>query len=1008
MKITSFSIKRPITIFMGIFIVLMFGAISYFKLNIDMLPSFNLPMLMMMTPYDGAGPEEIEQYVTKPLEGVISTVANVEKVNSISGEGSSMFIVQFADGTDMDFASLEMREKIDMIAGMLPSDVGDSMIMKMDPNMMPIMSFAMNIKGKSIEELSDFTEKTLKPMIERIDGVASVDIMGDLENEIKIIVDQDKLSANGLNMNNITAAIKSDNMNMPIGNIKEGSYDLLVRTTSKIESLEDIENILITNRNGEIFKLKDLATISKGREIKDNYARLNGEAALIFSVQKESIANTVKVSKNVRNEIEKMKNEIENLGSTIIIDQAEFIELAIDSVKMNAIFGAILAVIVIFMFLKDIRSTIIMAVSIPISVVATFIMVYFAGFTLNMISLGGIALGIGMLVDNSIVVIENIYRLKKEGKDSIKASIEGTREVGMAICASTLTSICVFLPIVFVEGIASEIFKEMAFSVAFSLVSSLVVSFTLVPLLASKLFKRDTKIKKNKAFEKVKKFYLKVLTWSIDHKKYTIGLLIFMIVFGGGVFTKVGLELFPAADQGIVSIKVTTPKSLKIEAINDIALEIVKKIKGIEAIENEAVTVDEKGANISVMLKEDRSITDKQVAREIREKVSDIAGAKIEVSAMSGGISTGSAPLVVKVSGQDFDKLNEVTAKVEEAMKSVNGIIDIKSSNEKNSEEIRVVVNKERAAEYGLNNLTIAQMIQGSFRGIKVDQISMDDKNYGIVITSNISDNATYSDLENITITTMTGARIPLSDIAKIERGNGYSEIAREDNRRIVTVSAGIDGVSLGNAVKDIKINLDSYELPSGYKIQYSGEVEQMVEAFSQMALALVVAILLVYMVMAAQFESLLHPFIIMFTIPLAFVGAIMLLFITGVNLGITALIGFIMLSGIIVNNGIVLIDYINKLKSQGKSTREAILETGPVRLQPILMTALTTIIGLIPMAIGMGKGAELQLPLALTVIGGLAFSTILTLIVIPVLYLIFDSLSINFIVRKKKKIKVN
>ena len=1003
MKITSFSIKRPVTVFMGILIVLMFGVVSYFKLNIDMLPSFNLPMLMMMTKYDGAGPEEIEQYLTKPLEGVISTVGNVEKINSISGNGSSMLMIQFADGTDMNFASLEMREKIDMITGILPKDVGKPMIMKMDPNMMPIMSLAINIEGKNIEELSDFTEKTLKPMIERLDGVASVDIMGNLDSEIKIIVDQDKLSANGLSMNNITMALKSDNMNMPIGTIEEGNYDLLVRTTSKIESLNDIENILITNRTGEVFKLKDLATIVKGREKKESFARLNGEDALIFTIQKESIANTVKVSQNIKKEIEKMKKEIDGLGSTIVLDQAEFIEFAIDSVKMNAIIGSILAVIVIFMFLKDIRSTIIMALSIPISVISTFIMVYFAGFTLNMISLGGIALGVGMLVDNSIVVIENIYRLRKEGKDSIIAAIEGTKEVAMAISASTITSICVFLPIVFVEGIASEIFREMAFSVAFSLISSLIVSFTLVPLLASRLFKKDTEIKENKIFEKVKNGYLKVLTWSVEHKKSVIGLLVVTILLGGFLFTKVGFELFPEADQGLISVKVKTPKGLKIESINKIALEVIEKIKDTEGVENEATIVDKNGANISVMLKEKRKITDKEVSRIIREKVSDIAGAKIEVSAVSGGISAGGSPLTVKISGQDFDKLNEITFKVEEAMKKVEGIIDLKLSNEKSSEEIKIVVDKEKVAKYGLNNLAIAQAVQGSFRGISIDKISIDNKNYDIVVSSNISENATYSDLENITINTITGSRIPLSDIAKIERGKGYSEIKREDNMRVNTISAGIDKIALNDAVKAVKANLEEYKIPSGYKIQYGGEVEQMVEAFSQMGIALIVAILLVYMVMAAQFESLLNPFIIMFTIPLAFVGAIMLLFIRGVNLGLTALIGFIMLSGIIVNNGIVLIDYINRLKSEGKSTKEAILETGPIRLQPILMTALTTIMGLVPMAIGIGEGAELQLPLALTVIGGLTFSTLLTLVVIPVIYMIFDSLSVKLKSRKRK-----
>ena len=1005
MKITNFSIKRPVTVFMGILIVLMFGVVSYLKLNIDMLPAFNLPMLMMITQYQGAGPEEIEEMVTKPIEGIIGTAQNVEGINSISSDGRSMLMIEFADGTDMDFASLELREKIDMIAPLLPSGVGKPMIMKMDPNMMPIMSFAMNLEGKEIEELSDFSEKTLKPMLERVEGVASVDITGNLENEIKIIVDQDKLSVNGLNMNNITMALKSDNMNMPIGTIVEGSYDLLVRSTSSLENIEDIENILITNRERKIFKLKDLGEIVKGRENKDSYARLNGEDALIFSVQKESTANTVRVSKELRKEIEKLEKDIKGLGTTMVLDQAEFVEFSINSVKTNAILGAVLAVIIIFLFLKDIRSTFIMALAIPISVISTFIMVYFAGFTLNMISLGGIALGVGMLVDNSIVVIENIFRHKKDGKDSIRAAIDGTSEVAMAISSSTITSICVFLPIVFVEGIAAEIFREMAFSIAFSLISSLVVSFTLVPLLAARLFKEDIELKDNKIFDKLKNFYSKILIWSLSHKKIVVGMLVGSIALGGILLTKIGLELFPTVDQGVVSISVKTPKGLSVDKINDIALEVIKSIDNIPNIKDKAVMVDTAGANISILLNDERKSSDKDIARAIRAEIVNIAGAKIEVSAMSGGISTGSSPLVVKVSGEEFDKLNKVTDEVIKALKQVDGVIDIKSSNEKSSEEIRIVVDKEKAAEYGLNNITIAQAIQGSFKGIEVDQIALEDKNHNIVISSTMSENATYTDLENITISTMTGSKIALSDIAKIERGKGYKEIARENDTRVVTVSAGIDGISLNEAVSKTKELLKSYDIETGYTITYGGEVEQMVEAFSQMILALIVAVLLVYMVMAAQFESLLSPFIIMFTIPLAFVGAIFLLFITGVNIGITALIGFIMLSGIIVNNGIVLIDYINRLKLEGKSTREAILETGPLRLQPILMTALTTIMGLMPMAMGLGEGNELQLPLALTVIGGLTFSTVLTLIVIPVIYSIFDGISAKFKNRKLKKI---
>lgn len=1006
MKITRLSIKRPITIFMGVLIVLMFGVVSYFKLNIDMLPSFNLPMLMIMTNYNGAGPEEIEEIVTKPLEKIVSTTSNVEAVNSISSDGRSMVMVQFADGTDMDFASLELREKIDMISSVLPTSVSKPMIMKMDPNMMPIMSFAIKIDDMSIDKLSDLANKSVIPVLERVDGVASADVIGDSKNEVRIIVDNDKLTANGLTINNITTAVKSSNINMPIGSIKEGSYDLLVRSTASITSTEDIENILVTNRLGEVFKLEDISTIVLGKEKNENFAMLNGEDALIFSIQKESMANTVSVSKEVSKKLKELENTIKGLKVITVLDQAQFIEFAIDSVKMNGIIGGILAVIVILLFLKDIRSTIIMAVSIPISVIATFIMVYFAGFTLNMISLGGIALGVGMLVDNSIVVIENIYRLKKEGQDSVNAAINGTSEVAMSIVASTLTSICVFLPIVFVEGIASEIFREMAFSVAFSLVASLIVSFTLVPLLASMLFRKNIELKENKLLERIKVWYRNILELCLN-KKAIVGVIVLASI-GIGIFSfsNIGFELFPSADQGVISINIETPKGLAVGEIDKISDEVYKKLEGINEILDKAATIDKNGASFTVLLNDERELSDKEVAREVRKRVSSIAGAKIEVSAMSGGISMSGSPVAVKIEGDDFEVLNQITDEVVKTLGSINGVIDVKSSNEKNIDEIKLVVDSEKAAKYGLNNITIAQSVQAYFKGIDIDDVSINESTHSIVLSTSVSDNANYSDLENIIVTNLNGAKIPLADIATIERGKGYNEISRENDSRVVTVSAGIDGITVDDAVKQTKEILKDYEIPAGYEIKYGGEIEQMIDAFTQMMLALIVAVLLVYMVMASQFESLLNPFIIMFTIPLAFIGAIALLFIAGVNIGITAFIGFIMLSGIIVNNGIVLIDYINKLKIQGYNTRDAILKTGPIRLQPILMTALTTIMGLIPMALGFGKGAELQLPLALTVIGGLAFSTILTLIVIPVIYEILDNFSSKIKRKNSNKIK--
>lgn len=987
MKITSFSIKRPVTIFMSILVVLMFGVVSYSKLTMDMLPSFDLPMMMVITQDGGSGPEEVESNITDPLENVLSTVQNMKNINSVSSEGSSTIMIQFEDGTDMDFASLEVREKIDMIKSILPESSSSPMIMKMNPNMMPIMSFGVSIKGYSIPDLTEWANNNIKPTLERVDGVASVDVSGAVENEIKILLDTDKIIANGVNPNSIMMAIRSESTNLPIGNITEGDAEILVRTYSKIGSLEDVKNILVSTQDGRTIKLSDIATVEMGTKEAKSFAKINGEDALIISIQKESNANSVEVSKGVNKSLDKIVNENEDFSIIKVFDQAEFIEFALDSVKMNAVVGAVLAVLILFLFLKDIRSTLIMAVAIPISVISTFILVYFAGLTLNMISLGGIAIGVGMLVDNSIVVIENIARLKKTGLDNFTAAIEGTKEVAMAITASTLTSICVFIPIVFVQGVAADIFREMALTVTFALVSSLIVSFTLVPLLASRLLKEDSFNKENKFVSKLKNVYKTALVWSLNHRKSTLGLLVISIIVGLLAFKAVGVEFFPATDQGLVSVNIQAPKGATIEYVMNLADDIQDKVKDIEEIESVAVTVNETSAGLSLVLNEERTLSDKEVATKVRDLVKDIPGAKIEVGASGGAMSMGGSPLQISIVGDDLDVLDNISNEIENMMSEVDGVIDIKQSNEKNADEIRLVVNKDKALEYGLSVSTINTAIQNYFKSAKVGTTRIDGKAYNITIYPETSIDPMLSTIENIYVSTARGAKIPLQEVVDIVRAEGYSQIERVNGARKVTISAGVTGRALGDVVKDIEAKLNQYDVEAGYKITFGGEVEQMQDAFGRLLVALLLAVALVYMVMAAQFESLINPFIIMFVVPLAFVGAMIALFLAGVTLSIPTMIGFVMLTGIIVNNGIVLIDYMNTLKEKGLSTRDAILEAGPTRLQPILMTTLTTVIGLIPMALGIGEGSEIQMPLALTVIGGLIFGTVLTLVIVPVLY---------------------
>lgn len=998
MKLTSFSIKRPVTIFMTIITVLMFGVVSFFKLNVDMLPSFNLPMLMIMTQYPGAGPEEIESLVTDPFEGILSTASNIENINSVSSEGSSMIMLEFQDGTDMDFASIEVREKIDMVKGVLPNGVSSPTVMKMNPNMMPIMNLGISMKGKNITNLSSWANDILVPSLKRVDGVAKVDLIGASYDEIKIVLNPDKLASFGINTSSVINLIRSENINVPGGTIKEGDSDILVRTSNQFKSMEDIENIFIPTQSGDVVKLKDVSEITLAPKEKDSFSKINGKDSLILSIQKESTANTVKLSKEIHSEINKLKKSNKSLEITPIFDQAEFINLSLNAVKTNAIMGAILAVLVLLLFLKDFRTTLIMAISIPISIIATFVSIYFANMTLNMISLGGLALGIGMLVDNSIVVIENISRLKKLGLSSVDAAVQGTKEVASAISASTLTTICVFIPIIFVEGIAATIFKEMALTITFSLLCSLFVAFTLVPLLASRLITDNSFKKENQFVNVLKDKYTKVLEWALMNKSIVGGILVFSILLGGISLSATGIEFFPTSDQGIVYIDATLPKGSNSKVVNDTGEYVIKKIGKIKEVETTALSFSESNSTASIILvlkdSKERDKSDVEIASLVRNKVKDIPGVTIKVNTSGNMMSGGqTAPISITISGHELNTLDKISKKIVEKVSSVNGAIDVKVDKEKSAQEIRVVVDKEKAAKYGFTSQMVAQILNQNLQNSTITSYTVEGKTYDVSIYSNNTSQPTLYNLENINIITQNGQKIPLSQIASLERVEGYHSISRTNQNRTVTVSSNINGRSLGEVVNDMKETLKDYKIPNGYSISFGGEVAQMNEAFSSLLLALILSIALVYMVMAAQFESLLSPFIIMFTVPLAFVGAIVSLFIFNISISIPAMIGFVVLTGIIVNNGIVLVDLINRLKLEGKSTVDAILIAGPIRLQPILMTTLTTVLGLLPMALGAGNGTELQLPLAVTVTGGLVFSTALTLVVIPVVYYTFDNI---------------
>ena len=1010
MFISKFSIKRPVTIVMIVFIIIILGFVSFTRLKTDLFPSINFPVAAVSTTYMGASPEEVESIVSKNIENAVSSVSNVKTVSSISFESNSLIIVEFESNANMDAAVLEMRERIDLFSSFLPEDVSDPMIIKFNPNMMPIMGIAATKSNKTMAELTEFIEKTVVPRLERIEGVGAVSLMGGSTKEVHILIDQEKLVEYGVTLDMISGLLQAQSFNMPLGLITDDGTDYLVRSIGAMESVEDIENLQLGSMEKGLFKLKDIATIEFAEVESRNYSKVNGENSLTISIQRQSEYNTTEVAKKVNSELDNIKNDYPDISLISIFDQSLYINKMVSNVSTNALIGALLAILILILFLRDLRPTFIIGVAIPISVVAAFILIHFAGITINAISLGGLALGIGMLVDNSIVVLENIYRMRKEGKPLTEAAIEGASQVSGAIIASTLTTVSVFLPVVFVQGITAQLFKEMALTVSMSLLASLFIALTLVPMMSSKLLKDLKKVDKNSFFEKVKRVYTRMLAFSLKHRLIVISLsLVIFVLSIVGAFS-MGAQFFPESDQGQITIDLTMPKGSTFNKTVEVVSQIEDRVSDIREIETVSARVSgsasgfmafmNSGANVGtvnivLVSKASRSRDSEEISASIRSRLSDLPG-DIQVSSQSSNFMAfgSSAPILVEIKGQNFIELETISNDIQDILTEIKGAINIETSIQKGSPELRISLIPSLATPMGLTNFQVASIVSEAISGVKVSTITIDNKDIAVKFIDIDNIDLEIDSLKNLSLfSTTLNKDVPLSSIASVETADGYSRIERQNGSRLVTVSSSLDGsVTTRDAAKKLEEKLDSYELPEGYSINISGENEQIIEAFGDLYLALVLAVVLIYMVMAAQFESFLHPFIIMFSIPLAFSGAFLGLLITGTPLSVPALIGVIVLAGIVVNNGIVLIDYINKLRNKGLSKLEAIMEAGPVRLRPILMTAFTTILALIPLALGLGEGSELEAPLAIAAVGGLLFSTLLTLILLPVVYSLLES----------------
>lgn len=1019
MKISNMSINRPVTTIMCVLIVILLGAVSLSNLALDLLPDISLPIGVVSIDYKGAGPKEVETLVTEPLESILGTVANVKSISSVSTEGNSTVIVQFNDGTDMDFAALDMREKVDLIKAFLPEDSGTPFILKLDPAMMPVMQVSVSSGGDEVG-LKKLVDDEIVPRIERIAGVASVSYYGDRTREISVEVYAEKLNGYGISLAQIIQGLRMENMNLPGGSIDDGNKRYILRTTGEFGSIQEIEDIPISLPAGGSIKLKDVADVRDTFREVTSETSMNGKPCLLVEIRKESTANTVQVARRINDELDRMRKEFGDAEIVTIVDTSDYIKKSISNVANIAVIGGLLAIAVLYLFLRNFRTTFIIGVAIPISIIATFSLIYFNGLTLNMMSLGGLALGVGMLVDNSIVVLENIYRYRQEGYGRLEAAREGSGEIAMAVTASTLTTVAVFAPVVFVQGIAAQLFKELALTVTFSLLASLAVSLTLVPMLSSKMLRvtregdRVRRVKFvsrvldlwNTVFDKLNEKYRNALAWVLGHRKTTITVLVVLFVASLASVSLVGAEFFPKMDEGYITVTMKLPKGTVLEETARTSGQVERILRDIPEVEDILVAlgygggmtfgdvVDTASGVIYGKLKplSERKRSSFEVADEIRSRVKDIPGAEIVVESMSmTGFGGSTDPVNIKIKGDDLNELARIAEDIKGIVKSVEGTRETSSSLDQGKPEVRIRVDRNRASRYGLGASTIASTLQAAVEGQVASRYRVGGDEIDIRVTLKKEEWKGIDSLLSLTVPSPLGYRVPLSEVARIVVEEGPEEINRADQVRVVTVTSGIFGRDLRSVMKDIQARVAEYPLPSGYEIEYGGENEEMVESFKDLGLALVLAVILVYMIMASQFESLVYPFIIMFSVPFALTGAIGGLVITGRTFNVPAFIGIIMLSGIVVNNAIVLVDYINTLRSRGYERNEAILKAGPVRLRPILMTALTTILGLLPMALGLGEGSEAQAPLATAVIGGLAFSTVLTLVVIPVMYTLID-----------------
>ncbi|MGH2452687.1 MAG: efflux RND transporter permease subunit [bacterium] len=1014
MSLSSLAVRRQVLVLVVIAALMVLGAISYGRLPVELFPNVQFPFVSVSVVYPGAGPEEVETLITKPLEEQLSSLTNVRSIRSFSQEGNSVIAIEFVLGTDLDAVTADVRQRVDLVKGAFPRDAADPIVQRFDFSTQPIM--LLGVSGRDPLALRDLTEETIKPTLERVPGVAAVAVSGGQTREIRIEVDQDRLRAEGLTALDVESALRNANLNVPSGRIRDGEEEFLVRVVGQFATVEEIRALPL-RRDGTTVPLHRVATVRDAAKDPDEFTRLNGRDSVGISIQKQSGANTVQVAEGLRAALAALRSQLPDVAVAVAWDDSLLIRDSVADVQGNLILGSILATVVVFLFLHSLRSTIIIALALPAAIVATYIPMFFFGFSLNMLSLLALAIAIGLMIDNAIVVNENISRHVEFEATPAEAARRGAQEIELAVLASNLANVAVFIPIAFTRGLVGQFFRQFGLTVVFANLFSILIGFTLTPMLSARWLRRaEVRAGRlprvfqawDRVFEGASARYGRWLTWALTHRAVVliVAALLFVGSLGLVASPLIGKEFFPAVDFGQFQVTLTMPPGTSLAVTDRATRQVEQALDRIPEVDNTfaliggiesqfgASTTGSQQAQIFVNLVERgrRSRSIDGVMDEVRAATQQIAGATIKVGAQ--GVAGGESPVQVELQGPDLRVLERLAGQVEGIIRDTQGTTNVDTNLSAGKREIQILLDAERLAALDLSVAQVGSQVRTALAGTAATRYRARGEEFDITIRAEATDRDAVAKLGDLHIGTVNGAPIRLGDVATLVARRAPAQIERKDRQRLAVVTASLRERPLGAVTNDIQAALRGVALPAGYTVAQGGEAQFQAETFGDMLFALALGSLFVYMTMAAQFNSLWLPLVIMFSVPLASVGTFLFLFVTRTTISMMSLLGIIMLAGIVVNNAILLVEFISQRREAGFPRGEAILQAGRTRLRPILMTALVSIMGGLPVALGLGSsGAEIRRPLGLAVLGGLITSTFLTLIVIPVVYTLVDDL---------------